>query len=94
MRPAKIQQCDAEECVYNIGNRCHALAITVGGEGDHMCDTFCCGRTKGGSPSAVGMIGACKSTQCKFNEDFECCADMVQVGHWGKEIDCLSYQSR
>lgn len=94
MKPAKIKNCDAVDCVYNQQGKCHAISITVGGNNDHMCDTFCPSRSKGGIASAVGIVGACKVTECLYNKDFECGADSVEIGHWGKTVDCLSYRKK
>ena len=94
MKPAKIQSCDAKECAYNIENKCHALAITVGGDADHLCDTFCPASQKGGDSHAVGMVGACKVTNCTHNKNFECAASQIFIGHWGRSVDCLSYSKR
>ena len=45
----KVERCRVTECCYNLSEMCHALAITVGGDGDHpACDTYCDYRTKGG----------------------------------------------
>lgn len=91
MKSAIISGCDAQDCAFNQNNKCHALAITIGGASDQFCDTYCPSKDKGGYPIARGMVGACKVVNCKHNEIFECNADHIEVGHWGKEVDCLNY---
>jgi hypothetical protein len=39
-------------------------------------------------------VGACKSTDCKFNEDLECMTDSIRVGRAGQEINCMTYSPR
>ena len=91
MKSALIKSCDAQECAFNTSNGCRALAITVGGNSDQFCDTFCPSKDKGGYQNARGMVGACKVVSCKNNINFECSAESIEIGHWGKEVDCLSY---
>ncbi len=92
MKMAHISECQATECGYNKSGTCHALAITVGGIGDHNCDTYCSCGTKGGISSAVGTVGACKVTDCIYNTGLECSMENIKVGVQQGCVSCLSYQ--
>ena len=91
MDPVKVISCDATECSFNQENRCHALAITVGGGTDHECDTYWPASDKGGLPQVACNVGACKVPGCKFNDKLMCTAPSITVGHHGDVVDCLSY---
>jgi len=89
-----VSQCTISECAYNVNNNCHARAITIG-DGLHAgCDTYFNnpGHTK--DMTRIAGIGACKSVQCKFNEDFECMTDSITVGRAGQEVNCLTFSPR
>lgn len=94
MKMAHIRNCELSNCGYNMQGHCHALAITVGGPGDHQCDTFFSHPEKGGNPSAIGMVGACKVTSCTHNTALECSADKISVGKCGFDADCMAYRAR
>lgn len=93
MKVAHISQCKVSECAYNQTGTCHALAITVGGPGDHDCDTFCNNTQKGGIASAVGSVGACKVTDCMHNNGLECVMHNIQIGMQQGHVACLSYET-
>ncbi len=90
----KISQCDVSECAYNHNKMCHALAITVGGGADHMCDTFIESEMQGGDPQTVGSVGACRCMDCGHNDSLECQANEIQIGHMKNEVDCMTYRSK
>ena len=94
MDPVKVISCDASECAFNQEGQCHALAITVGGGTDHQCDTYWPSSEKGGLPSVICNVGACKVPNCKFNDHLMCSSPGIKVGHEGKVVDCLSYVGR
>jgi len=90
----KIERCRVTECCYNLEQMCHALAITVGGAGDHpACDTYCDLTAKGGDRSAVGGVGACKVSECRYNQSLECLASGITVGRAQDEAACLTFES-
>ncbi|KKK91932.1 hypothetical protein LCGC14_2707980 [marine sediment metagenome] len=91
MEMPQILECDANECAYNQENKCHAMAITIGGETDHKCDTFLQSSKKGGVPGRIGAVGACKCGSCTYNADFECSAPGIRVGHEADMLDCLTF---
>lgn len=91
MEMVKVNGCDANECAFNQGNKCHALAITVGGGTDHECDTYWPDKAKGGLSDAECSVGACKVPGCKFNNNLMCTAPGVTVGHAGQVVDCLAF---
>lgn len=92
MEMPSVSRCDATECAYNMGGKCHALAITVGDEPHPRCDTFCDMSTTGGDPSTEACVGACKMMSCMYNESLECEAPDVCIGHKGSDVDCLTYE--
>jgi len=93
MKMAKVDSCKVSECCYNEKSICHALAITVGGNGEHPeCDTYCTKPTKGGDRAATAGVGACKVDSCKYNESFECSAAQVMIGQAQDAADCLTFQ--
>ena len=91
MEMPKILECDANECAYNTDNQCCAMAITIGGQIDHKCDTFLQSPKKGGVPGMNASVGACKVGGCTFNKDFECSAPGIRVGHEAAMLDCLTF---
>ncbi len=94
MDAPKVERCRVAECCYNRDEMCHALAITVGGRGDHpACDTFCDYGLKGGE-AAMADIGACKVDECAYNQNLECKASGIVVGPAQDEADCLTFKRR
>jgi len=91
MDMVRVTRCDASECAYNMGETCHAMAITIGGRIDRKCDTFMSSAAKGGIPDITAGVGACKVPNCTFNKNLECVAPSIQVGHRGDEVDCLTF---
>ncbi|WP_202805980.1 DUF1540 domain-containing protein [Actinopolymorpha alba] len=87
-----VNSCAAEACAYNREQTCHALAITVGDSRSAQCDTFFGAAMKGGDPSSIGHVGACKKADCMHNIDLECQAPGIVVGYRESEVDCLTYQ--
>ena len=89
----KVERCRVTECCYNMQEACHALAITVGGNGSHpACDTYCDYRVKGGDQSAIAGVGACKVSECVYNQSLACAALGITVGRAQDEADCLTFQ--
>jgi len=86
----EVSKCAATQCAYNADDGCHARAITIGDGADPDCDTFFT-NSKHTRSSRTAGVGACKMEDCKFNDDFECSAESIQVGHTGKSNNCLSY---
>jgi hypothetical protein len=73
---------------------CHAMAITVGDGVCPTCDTFLDHSQKGGVMDMTGGVGACKVSECKFNDAFECSAPGIKVTPHGGHPDCSTYQHR
>lgn len=89
-----VAECVVAECAYNVNKGCHARAITIG-DGTHPgCDTYMgsAGHTRRAQMTAG--VGACKISGCKFNDDFECMADSINVGYQGTMVHCLTYFPR
>jgi hypothetical protein len=86
-----VSGCAVSECAYNVDKRCHARAITIG-DGIHPgCDTFLGASKHIHDKKQIAGVGACKVAACLYNEDLECAADEVEVGHHGKDINCLTF---
>lgn len=94
MDMSKINVCDATQCAYNRDNQCHALAITVGDSAGPRCDTYLSGGMKGGDPSTIGKVGACKMSPCKHNEMLECAAGAIRVVNSGDKANCTTFEPR
>lgn len=89
----EVSICEATSCSYNIGKRCHALAITVGGINDHQCDTICRASFRTHEIGLAG-VGACKAASCIHNMGLECRADAIRVGIKMEQPECLSFSEK
>jgi len=91
-----ITKCAVTPCAYNLRETCHAPAITVGDAAVMVahCDTFLVAPDKGGDPSETGRVGACKVSDCTYNEKLTCHAEGITVGFQMNAVDCLTYQPR
>lgn len=89
-----VSECLASECAYNVDENCHAKAITVGNSLHAGCDTFFPGSAHTKASSRTAGIGACKSTNCTFNEDLECTTERIRVAPAAQEINCMTYSPR
>lgn len=88
-----ITRCMASACAYNAASMCHARAITIG-DGIHPdCDTFLSGSRHIKLVKQIAGIGACKTAGCKFNSDFECMAENVQVGMVKNKANCMTFEA-
>jgi hypothetical protein len=95
MEMPKVSGCSVTDCAYNTNRACHALAITVGEDpSDPTCDTFFKSSTHGGVKDQIAGVGACKASDCDYNEQFECQAPGIEVGMKGSEPDCLTFQTK
>lgn len=89
-----VTQCKISECAYNVGDNCHARAITIG-DGVHPgCDTYFKGKSHIHKAERTAGIGACKVAGCKFNDDLECMTDAVKVGMVKNQVSCMTYMAR
>ena len=91
MKMPVVNSCEAEACAYNTDSTCRALAITVGNQPSAYCDTFLPIQAKGGDPSTVGHVGACKMANCQHNVQFECQAPAINIGFDANQAECLTY---
>lgn len=83
-----ISDCAEADCSFNHDG-CHAPAVTVG---DTNCLTFLPLTLRGGIDDAHAEVGACKSANCKHNENLVCHASAVKIGADGAE--CLTFSAR
>lgn len=90
MQMPMINMCKISDCAYNMNNKCHALAITVGGSLP-KCDTFTKRAKKGGDKDVNGAVGACKVETCKFNTDLECAAESIDVSMHSGQAECVTF---
>lgn len=93
MKMTSVMGCSVEECAYNDGKKCHAMAVTIGGPAP-CCDTFTDSQRRGGVADVTGTVGACKVEDCMFNEMMQCTADGISVASRSCRADCLKYKSR
>ncbi len=92
MEMPKVSRCSVSECSYNEDESCHALAITVGDKPDESkCDTFIQSDIHGGFKKTVAGVGACKASDCRFNERLECVSPNIQVGVQDGNSTCLTF---
>jgi hypothetical protein len=89
-----INECEMTTCAYNQQRVCHAMAITVGDTVCPMCDTFFARPDKGGVGDMTGTVGACKESDCQFNDALECSAPGIKVASHGGHPDCSTYKRR
>lgn len=88
----QVKKCDVDSCAYNSNQLCHAKAITIGDDSVPNCDTYVSGHSQTSMIKIVAGVGACKVVGCKFNKDYECTGDAVEIGRVGSSIRCLTYQ--
>ncbi|NIP25727.1 MAG: DUF1540 domain-containing protein [Phycisphaerae bacterium] len=91
----KITNCNVDDCSYNNGGACHAVAITVGGHSPPICDTHWNSNQKGGVASLTGGVGACREDSCRFNASLECSApDGIKVMMREGKPNCATFEKR
>ncbi|MDV6345815.1 DUF1540 domain-containing protein [Nitrosomonas sp. Is37] len=89
-----VSECSVIECAYNLKRNCHARAITIGDGVHPSCDTFFINKNHTKAAMRAAGVGACKVAACKFNDDFECMTENIQVGRSTDEISCLTFAMR
>jgi hypothetical protein len=95
MKMPEVSECSVTSCAYNTDENCHALAITVGDDvDDPTCDTFFETDMNGGVQDVIAGVGACKVSECQYNDALECSASSIQVGLREDQVDCLTYEPR
>ncbi len=89
-----VNSCTVADCVYNSGNTCHALAITVEEPSPATCGTYKArsGGESGGLETQVANVGACKASSCAHNSNLMCTAPQVRIALSDGEISCLTYK--
>jgi hypothetical protein len=90
----EVQKCDALHCGYNVNSNCHAKAITVGDYLNPGCDTFLGTERHIKETKRIAGVGACKVSNCKFNDDYECSAPNISVGLKEGKVNCLTFTKR
>lgn len=90
----EVKSCGVLQCGYNQTGSCHAKAITIGDTMTPECDTFFVSQAHAKNVSVIAGVGACKVSSCKFNTDFECVSESIQVGHTHDRVCCLTYKKR
>jgi hypothetical protein len=91
MNMTSISKCNMSTCTYNKDGSCHTLGITIGPHAE--CNTYVHASSRGGFPEIKGGIGACLTSNCKFNNNLECQAKEVDVAVDNKHADCKTFQS-
>jgi hypothetical protein len=88
-----VSRCSVQQCAYNQKDGCHARAITVGDRSNPNCDTYFENPTHSRSVTRIAGVGACKVVECRFNADFECSAQEIDVGMSQDRVQCLTFES-
>jgi len=86
-----VTECMIDDCAYNVGNCCHARAITIGDGVNPGCDTFLQMGDHTKETTRRAGVGACKVSVCDFNDDYECMADSITVDMAGDKINCMTF---
>lgn len=94
MKMAKVMKCEVSDCVYNMDNCCHTMAITVGDGNNPMCDTFCHSTVKGGDVADLAGVGACKVSACKHNTKFECESSGISIDYQDLNPNCMTFETK
>ena len=94
MEMPRVSHCEVSECSYNMDNRCHAMAITIGDSMHPHCDTMCVSDCKCSQKQNIAGVGACKTSTCVHNQSLECGAPEINVGFCDQDVDCLTFKSR
>lgn len=93
-----VNVCSVGECAYNTDTACHARAITVGSLVHPECDTYFSlthpSQVHSKATQRQAGVGACKMFNCEHNEDYECIAEQINIGHDADMISCLTYRHR
>jgi hypothetical protein len=89
----QVEDCDVSQCAYNMNNKCHARAITVGDGVKAMCDTFF-ETTPHTKSSVLAGVGACKISGCSYNTDYECEAKTIRIGLENNNARCMTYSPK
>ncbi|MCM2279843.1 MAG: DUF1540 domain-containing protein [Oligoflexia bacterium] len=90
-----VARCSVTKCTYNVEQKCHAKAITVGDSRNPGCDTYFSAGAHSKSVQNNAGVGACKVSICRYNDDFECVARSIEVGIApDNAVKCLSFSSR
>ena len=87
-----VSQCQVEKCFYNINQLCHAPAINVGGEMHPACDTFI-QRTEHIHRQNTALVGACHTSECRYNNDLTCSATGIVVTEHAGHADCGTFEA-
>ncbi len=90
----EVKRCDANDCGYNLNSNCHAKAITIGDYSNPGCDTFMGIHRHTKEIKRIAGVGACKVSDCKFNDDYECIAQDISVGFKEGKVNCLTFTAR
>jgi hypothetical protein len=94
MEMSKIKECNMDDCSYNMDNKCHTMAITVGEEDQASCETYAHKSMLGGDLNMIAGVGACKVDSCSHNQALECTMQNVQMGSHNNHADCMSFSVR
>ncbi|KJS00483.1 MAG: hypothetical protein VR65_13075 [Desulfobulbaceae bacterium BRH_c16a] len=95
MEMPKVTACEVSQCAYNANKACHAMAITIGDISNRpKCDTFFQTSIHGGVKETTAGVGACKISECNYNEELECSAANIKVGMKSGTAECLTFTKR
>lgn len=90
----EVKHCTVKSCGFNRDSGCHVHAITIGKHETPRCDTFFAIADTSEHVKSTGHtsgVGACKATDCHFNDDFECMADEITLAFSRNQAYCQRY---
>lgn len=87
----RVFNCEELGCAYNLDGSCHALAITISDGMHPKCLTYWNSEKKGGDIDATAGVGACRESNCVYNNRLECQASQVCIGQRADCYDCLTF---
>jgi len=93
MQMSEILGCNVSQCAYNRDNKCHAMAINVGGTSP-LCDAFTETVAKCGDTQINGSVGSCKLKDCRFNDCLMCTATGIRVKWDNNQAMCETFAPR
>jgi len=89
MDMSEVSKCNMSTCAYNIDGACHTLGINIGPHAE--CNTYVHASSRGGFEGVQSGVGACMTSNCKFNVKLECRATKINVAVDGKHADCKTF---
>lgn len=88
---ARVLTCHAIDCSYNCATECCAPQIEVG-DSHPMCDTYT-RNPQVDIQTGEPPVGACKVTQCHYNQEMDCSASGITLTVHSGHADCATFRA-